>query len=134
MSTATETFTRKLFCPLTSEELQARGSELATKMEEREQIEAELAEVKQTFKGRLEGVGNLISELKQIVLERRERREIECFNHMDFENDVVVTLRTDTNQEVDRRRMTAEERQSFLPMMDETLRKLSDNDGKGGKK
>jgi hypothetical protein len=129
---STETFTRKLYCPLAPDELQARGSELATKMEEREQIEAELTEVKQAFKSRLEGVGNLISELKQIVLERREKRDIECFNHMDFENDIVVTLRTDTNQEVDRRRMTPEERQAFLPMVDETLRNL-DKDDKGKK-
>jgi hypothetical protein len=104
MSTASgETFMRPLYCPLTSSELQARGSELATKMEEREQVESTFEAVKKDFKGKLEGVGNSIQELKQIVLERREKREIECFLMPDYENGIMVTVRTDTNAEVDRR-------------------------------
>lgn len=130
MQTGSETFPRKLYCPLTSDEKMIRGSELASKMEEKEQIESELAEVKQTFKARLEGTSNSIAELKQIVLEGRERRDVECYYHKDFENDAVAIIRTDTGEEVERRRMTPEERQAFLPMVDETLRKLDDDKNK----
>jgi hypothetical protein len=127
-----EMFFRKLYCPLTPDEMVIRGGELAAKMEERERVENEFAEVKQTFKARLEGVGKETLELKQTVLERRERRDVECFNDMDFENDRVKVIRTDTNEVVETRRMTDSERQAFLPLLNETLRKL-DTDGDKGR-
>lgn len=133
---ASDTFTRRLYCPLTDGEKMIRGNELASRMEERERIEDEFTGVKQTFKERLTGVSNAITELKQIVLEGREKREVECFTVNDFENDRVVVRRLDTNEVVEQRRMTPEERQAFLPLVDETLRRLDDDnrDGKSKKK
>jgi hypothetical protein len=123
-----ETFMRSLYCPLTASEIQARGSELATKMEEREQIESAFESVKKEFKGKLESAGNAVNELKQIVLERREKREIECYLRPDYEQGVMITIRTDTHSEVDRRRMTNEEMQGMLPLVNDALRKLSDDE------
>jgi hypothetical protein len=119
---------RSLYCDLTAPEIQARGSELATKMEEREKIESEFEAAKKDYKGRLEGASNVVSELKQIVLEKRERREIECYLHPDYEQGVMVTIRLDNNTECDRRRMTNEELQGMLPLVNDALRKLSDDD------
>ena len=123
-----DTFTRSLYCALTNDEKRVRGSELASKMEEREQVLAEFDEVKQTFKSRLSGMDKTVGELKQIVLEGRERRDVECYIVKDFESDTVAVVRTDTHTEVERRRMTPEERQAFLPMVDDALRKLEKPD------
>jgi hypothetical protein len=125
-----ETFIRKLYCPLTADEKMLRGGELASTMEERERVEEEFSEVKETFKGRLKGIDNKVLELKQIVLEGRERRDVECYTHPDFENDRVEVVRTDSHEVVETRRMTAEERQQFLPMVDDVLRKLDGDDKK----
>lgn len=124
-----ETFTKFLPCKLSDIEKVTRGRELASKMEEREQVQLQAEEAKSAFKTRTQGLDAQIDELKRIVLDGSERREIECFYHKDFENSTVLTLRTDTGEEVDSRRMTPEERQEMLPMVDSALKDIEDASG-----
>jgi hypothetical protein len=124
-----ETFTKFLPCKLSEVEKVTRGRELASKMEEREQVQLQAEEAKSAFKTKTQGLDAQIDELKRIVLDGSERREIECFYHKDFENSTVLTIRTDTGEEVDSRRMTPEERQEILPMVDSALRDIEDASG-----
>lgn len=126
-----ESFTKLLPCKLTEVEKVTRGRELASKMEESEQVALQAKEAHTAFKGRLEGFAAVIDDLKRIVLDGTERREVECFYHKDFENSTVLTIRTDTGEEVDSRRMTPEERQEMLPMVNDALKDIenaSDDD------
>lgn len=124
-----EPFTKLLPCKLTEIEKVTRGRELASKMEEREQVQLQAEEAKSAFKTRTQGIDAQIDELKRIVLDGTEKREIECFYHKDFENNSVLTVRTDTGEEVDSRRMTPEERQEMLPMVNDVLKDIEDASG-----
>jgi hypothetical protein len=125
-----ETFTKYLPCKLSDIEKVTRGRELASKMEEREQVQLQAEEAKSAFKTKTQGLDAQIDELKRIVLDGSERREIECFYHKDFENSTVITIRTDTGEEVDSRRMTVEERQEMLPLVNDALKDIENASGK----
>lgn len=118
------TFTKLLPCKLTEVEKVTRGRELASRMEDREQVQMHAEEAKSEFKAQIQAHEAVIDQLKRIVLDGSERREIECMYHKDYENNTVLTIRTDTGEEVDSRRMTTEERQEMLPMVDGALKDI----------
>lgn len=124
-----ETFTKSLPCKLTEVEKITRGRELASTMEEKDQLQLKIEETKSEFKTKIQGLDFQIGELKRIVLDGSERREVECFYHKDFENNSVLTVRSDTGEEVDSRRMTPEERQEMLPMVNDVLKDIEDASG-----
>lgn len=124
-----ESVTKMLPCKLTEVEKVTRGRELASTMEEKDQLQLKIEESKSEFKTKVQGLDLKIEELKRIVLDGTERREVECFYHKDFENNSVLTVRTDTGEEVDSRRMTAEERQEMLPMVNDVLKDIEDASG-----
>lgn len=117
-----DSFTKLLPCKLTEVEKVTRGRELTSRMEDRDQVQMLADEAKAEFKSQIQGHEAVIDQLKRIVLDGSERREIECMYHKDFENNTVLTIRTDTGEEVDSRRMTQEERQEMLPMVDGALK------------
>jgi hypothetical protein len=59
-----------------------------------------------------------------------EEKEIECKEVKDFRRGVMITTRTDTNEEIDERPLTVDERQEVMGYSD-TKQAQEDNEAKG---
>lgn len=114
---ATEnTFLQSLPVPLTEEEKMEFGKLLAHEHSEQEKTEDELASVKLTFKSRAAAHEKRISHLAECLNTGREYRNVECERRYELRTREVAIIRLDTYEEVERRPMTATERQTQMEL------------------
>jgi len=109
-------FTRELPVALTSDEHHMRARELARRLRERTDIEADRKTTAATFKARLDAADQSINELAIIVADGAEVRPVECAEAKDYTKGVVNSVRLDTHTVIDVRPMTDSERQTVLPL------------------
>jgi DNA segregation ATPase FtsK/SpoIIIE-like protein len=99
-------------CPLTDEEVMARGGELARKLAEGEDLEAK----KKLISDELKAAADAATELRNAVLHRQEVRKIECDLEPDFDAGTVTYRRRDTGLVANIRPLRSNERQTLLPL------------------
>jgi hypothetical protein len=116
-----ETVDRECYVDLTAPEVQAKGEELALKVQEIDEEVAELKEYTKTEKSRIQGLVNESKKLAECVRQRRELRAVSV-DIVDVGEGKVSEVRVDTGEVLRVRPMTDAERQRSLPTI-----------GKGGK-
>ena len=109
-------FESTLKCVLTDKELQQKGAELADAIDEGKRLEAEFTEVKQQFKGKIDGATGRVAALASTIRAKSEYRSVKCSRVFDFEAGLVREIRTDTYEEIGSRMMTDTDRQQHLPL------------------
>lgn len=110
----TATYKRQLPCKITDEESQAKGSKAAKLQDQAEELQEQLnislkdlrADIKQK-RGEIRGL------LKEIAA-GTEDRDVVCYDDKDFRKGEIRTHRADSGEVVDRRAMTADERQETM--------------------
>lgn len=105
---------RSLPVELTDDEVRDRAKRLSQKLEERNDIEAELKDYSATQKERMKELDKDTRRLARVVHSGHENREVECFWAPDHERQVMVLWRLDLGTAVDSRPMTMSERQRNL--------------------
>jgi hypothetical protein len=110
----TKNVTRNLRVKLESHEIDNRATRAAEAWQEAHTLSAEL---KEHVKEKKAVIGKRFAEhdlLQAVVRERSEEREVPCVDQYDEDLGMVYTLRVDTGEKVDERRMSEEERQTEL--------------------
>jgi len=110
-------------CILTPDETREAGFRLAGYYQDIETINQEKKAALADFKNRIEAINDKIHKASIMIKQGIEVRQIECEMVMDYNKNTVTLTRLDTNDVVDRRGMTNEEKQM-------TLFKESDAKGK----
>ena len=108
------TFTERLPCKLTPEEIRNKGMGIVDCMRTKVQLEMEKASLVDAIKSRLKDNDRRCVELAQHYETGIEWRDIECEDEKDFEHACIRTFRRDTNELLRTRIMKAEERQAAL--------------------
>ena len=108
------TFTERLPCKLTQDEINQKGMGIVDCMRTKVQLEMEKASLVDGIKSRLKDNDRRCVELAQHYESGIEWRDIECEDEKDFEHACVRTFRRDTNELMRTRIMKAEERQAAL--------------------
>ena len=102
--------TRFLNVPLTSDEIQARGEQLADLIKGRDALEAEHKKQKESMKDDLAGVEGRIRHLAKVVNERVEERSVQVEIRYNSTLHLIEELRTDTGEVVQTRQPTPEDK------------------------
>ena len=105
-------------CVLTDKELQVKGAELADAIDEGGRLEAEFSEVKQQFKGKIDGAVGRASGLSSTIRAKTEYRTVKCERTYDFKAGTITERRTDTGEIIGERLMSDMDRQQNLPLED----------------
>jgi hypothetical protein len=116
--TKEQKFSRNLVCILTREEREAYSTDLANKIGEQGQLEAEFDNVKKSWKQKLETVDLDVHSLSSKVRENRELRNVKCKRVFNYGESTVTECRSDTGEVIEVRDMTDSERQEELDFGD----------------
>ena len=113
---------RFLMCPLTDNEVRARGEALADAVQRADRLAAENKAAKDTMKTEEAEIEAEIGKLAQIVATRSEQRSVEVELRANFTLRLVEEIRTDTGETI--RTRDVEERdklrmQADLPLADD---------------
>ena len=106
---------RILKCLLTQEEILQAGDDLATALDNLKQVQAEKDSVSKTFKAKEAELEANITAKQVLVRNKYDYRKVDCDNILDYETTECYVIRTDTNEEVIRRAMSEDEKQTTLP-------------------
>lgn len=109
-----ETVDRECYVDLTPEEVRAKGTDLALKVQEIDEETAELREYVKTEKSRIQGLVLESKKLAECVRQRRELRVV-LVDIVDVGEGKVNEVRQDTGEVLRTRPMTDAERQRSLP-------------------
>lgn len=120
-----------LKCRLTQDEFNDRAEAFADVDAEITTLEAEKKDVADTYKKRIGGREQKRIELRRIVKDRAESREVACTWHEDWASKTMLLRRDDTEEVVDSRAMTPAEYQHSLDLSPEDRRLPSERDGDG---
>lgn len=115
---------RSLPVPLTGKEFEERALELAGCDETLAEIDVKKKAAVDEFKRQSGTVVSRKNELRVIIQERKEDREVDCEWRENFKQKCWDLFRLDTNKKADTKAMTAEDLQGRIP----------GTDGDGGKK
>lgn len=112
----TMTFKKKLPCELSDEEFRERAKELADVDEEIAHLEGEKKTAMEGFKNTIGGRVSRKLELRGIVQNNEEEREVECKWTKDYKGQELKLTRLDTVEQIDSRTMTQLELQGELDL------------------
>lgn len=112
--------TKTLRVKLTTEEIIQAGDDLAESLGETAALEDELDGLKKHFKGRLTEIENKITQQRNKVHDKWEYRKVDCVEVRNNTTGSVISIRMDTEEVIDSRNMTADERQGHLWDEEET--------------
>jgi hypothetical protein len=107
---------KQLRCDLSHEEKLLRGEVIGHKLNELGRIQAAKKEAASSYKAQEEAAQGTVSVMGRALASGYEMRDVECRILMDFKNATVAYERCDTNEIVEERRMTVQERQMRLPL------------------
>jgi hypothetical protein len=102
----------KLPCKLTSYELMEAGKKLSQSVSEVHGIQNAKKLAASEFKAKEERAQGEVSEIARTIATETEMREVVCCLHYHYDEDTVITIREDTGETVDARRMKEHERQA----------------------
>ncbi|NIO76302.1 MAG: hypothetical protein GTN69_10570 [Armatimonadetes bacterium] len=112
-----ERFTRVLPVALTDEEIQARGLELAAKMNELDKIDLTVQAAKDKAKEDRKPIDKRIAELRRQLTAKAEDRQVQCEEVKDYGTKRAQTVRLDTAEVIDDRPLTSDELQGELHLL-----------------
>jgi hypothetical protein len=107
----TWTDTRILPVPLTPEELQEAGDQLARALQKKGDAELEEATRRKEFKEAVERMDHEVTHWQRLVLERSRQEPVEVAVRYDGQDDEILAARKDTGEVLYRRRATRDERE-----------------------
>lgn len=105
-------FTRALPCRLTVDELVAKASELSSMLEDYDQMLEEHGAEKARQKEEEKALDAAIRSARRVLISRYEQRVVDCEVRVDYDDGKARTFRLDTDEMIDERTMTPEERQT----------------------
>jgi hypothetical protein len=105
---------RTLPVSLTEEEIKQKGDVLATRIEERDDIEQRRKAAADGFKEELKAINGDINSLARQVRTREEQRIVKCLWERDDSRMSMILVRQDTGEIVESRAMHDDERQTAL--------------------
>lgn len=118
---------RTLPVTLNDVECADRAKELVALMGRRDSEIADQLAAKQSMRARIKGMDADIEKLAKTVRERREDRPVPCFHTFDGKAGTARLVRSDTEEIVETRPMTPDEKQrSLFELNEEEKRKLED--------
>jgi hypothetical protein len=91
-----------------------RNSELMKILREKDEENERFDHVKESHKERIKELDKDFARIRHAIDTRSEYRDVECSEIYNFETWTVTVVRRDTNEQVEKRPMTMEERQSKL--------------------
>ncbi|HUV71687.1 MAG TPA: hypothetical protein VMW25_01625 [Clostridia bacterium] len=103
--------TRHLKCDLTKEELLQAGEDLAKAIDGVTTLEEQLASVQKDFKAKIAALEAEITIKQRLVRNKNEFRFVECQLTLNYTTLQAVSVRTDTEEIIEERKMTQEEKQ-----------------------
>ena len=106
---------RFLKCQLTQDEILQAGEDLATELDNLSQLKAEIESVKKSLKAKEVELEARIHAKHTLVRNKYEHRNVDCDNILDYETMECYVVRLDTEEEVLRRAMSEDEKQTTLP-------------------
>ncbi len=121
MAELLRTYTKKLPCRLTEEEIRRVGKELAGTVQEIQAEEESQTKIKADLRSRLAKLEERQSALALAINTRTEERDVDV-NVLVEPSGVVHEVRADTGEHVQTRLMTDEESQIRLPLESEAVR------------
>lgn len=110
--------TEELSCDLNEVQWQNRAREMADAQERAEKEEQRKKDVTKQLNADVAVAKNKVSKLASVVATRREQREVVVEITYDYEKGTVSKRRTDTDEVIDSREMTDNERQGELDLLD----------------
>jgi len=113
--TKTTKETRILQVQLTQEEQLAAGKKLAEAVRTLTNCQAQAKSAASQFKAKIDEMQAKINGLQILISDGYELRSVPCVNVMDYTDVMVRVTRTDTDEIVEERKLTEDERQSSLP-------------------
>lgn len=116
--TRTTAETRTLRVDLSRDEVAEYADQLAQATQEEAQVENERKAVAATFKQRSEEVSARKSRLASLVSNKCDWRPVKCSRVLNYQEGTVSVYRDDTGERIERRSMTEDEAQTFLPFDD----------------
>lgn len=108
------TFTDILKCELTEKEIRQAADDLADKIDDSEKIELERQSVVVSFKAKIAACASKIIQLKNLVRNKYEMRDVKCDKIKDFNAGTLVVTRSDTRKVIEKRKLSANEKQMGL--------------------
>lgn len=105
-----------LKCDLTEAELLQQGAVMAEAQQNGALAEQEFDSVKQQFKSKIEEQAMIAGRAGNLIRSKAEYRQVKCERILDFDKGSVREKRLDTDQPIETREMTDEERQMGLPL------------------
>lgn len=105
---------QKLVCDLNEQEVRQYSNELARLVTEQAEVEAEKKEVMSDFTAKINKIVADSRVLSRKVSTRKEERQVECDREFDYTKGMVYTVRMDTGETIDQRKMTEDEKQERL--------------------
>jgi hypothetical protein len=114
------TFTKPMPVALTDDEYMDRAKQLAACCQDIQAEEDRAKDIKEQLKARLSQLTSHRTDLSIAVSRREEMRPIEMVVLADYEAGEAITVRSDTVRVESRRPLTDAERQSHLPLLDES--------------
>lgn len=110
--------TEELSCELSPVEWNNRATEFADAQKAAEEMEERKKMVMADMNADLKTAKLKVSKLARVVANHRETREVTVQVTYNYDEGIVTKVRTDTNEEISRRDMTTQEKQSELELMD----------------
>lgn len=104
-------FSKKLRVKLTDEERIAKGTALASILNERDSVADELGLVRSEFRERIKILEQRAGAVRRDVEEGTEERNVRCVEVRDYRRGIVLVKRTDTHEVIDERAMEETDRQ-----------------------
>jgi hypothetical protein len=110
------TLTRNLKCLLSREEVESRAARMADVESDLRQIEEHRKSVVADLNGRKKALDAELASLGRQVREHAEYRDVECAMEPDYEAKIMETIRLDTGERIDVRKLYDSEMQPELPL------------------
>lgn len=114
MTTQNKIINRELPCKLTEAELAELSKQMASILLETIKLAAELKEIKDDYKTRLDALDTELYRIGNIANNGVEDRQVECTEVYQFAEGVVNVYRNDDSTFVDTRIMNEKEKQMFF--------------------
>jgi septal ring factor EnvC (AmiA/AmiB activator) len=115
-TTTTNKIERELSVVVDGDELTKRNDELARLVEERDTIETEMAAYQSPKRKRLREIRKEQTRIAAEIRTRKGLALVNCEERFDWSTNTVRVVRLDTNEVVEERAATANERQTAFPI------------------
>ncbi|MBW3637025.1 MAG: hypothetical protein KY445_11290 [Armatimonadetes bacterium] len=109
--------TRRLYVPLTNDELLDRGQKLARAKVDLDNIESEKKSAADGFKLKIEDKKGEITDLARAINTKQELRPVEVEDRKNYGTAQMETYRLDTQKVIDTRPLTPNEMQTQLDLV-----------------